>query len=104
MKSESNEAPSRELYEKFFNEEVKKSWGNDVPLTIRQLELTSHTLEMLGIELEEDFCNCKDQWHDPDTGFNLVSNMKAFKSVQDEITRRIEQLKDEEYYEYNNNN
>lgn len=82
--------------EKELNEEVKKSWDNEIPLTIRQLELTSHTLEMLRIELEEDFCNCKDQWHDPETGFNLVSNMKAFKSVQEEIGRRITQLKDEE--------
>jgi hypothetical protein len=82
--------------EKELNEEVKKSWGNDIPLTIRQLELTSHTLEMLRIELEEDFCNCKDQWHDPETGFNLVSNMKAFKSVQEEIDRKIGQLKDQQ--------
>lgn len=94
--SESNEAPSKELYEKFFNEEVKKSWENDIPLTIRQLELTSHTLEMLRIELEEDWCNCKDQWHDPEHGFTLVSNMKSFKSVQEEIDRRIGQLRDEE--------
>lgn len=78
------------------NEEVKKSWANEIPLSIRQLELTSHTLEMLRIELEEDFMNCKDQWHDPDTGFNLVSNMKAFKTVQEEIERRICQLRDEE--------
>lgn len=82
--------------EKELNEEVKKSWDNEIPLTIRQLELTSHTLEMLRIELEEDFYNCKDQWHDPETGFNLVSNMKSFASVQEEIDRRITQLKDEE--------
>jgi len=76
--------------------ETKKSWDNELPLTIRQLQLTSHTLEILRIELEEDWCNCKDQWHDPDTGFNLVSNMKAFKSVQEEIDRKIGQLRDED--------
>ena len=80
--------------EKELNEEEKKSWGNNIPLTRRQLELTSHTLKMLRIELEEDWCNCKDYWHDPKNGFNLVSNMKALKSVQREIDRRISQLND----------
>ena len=51
---------------------------------------------MLRIELEEDWCNCKDQWHDPEHGFTLVSNMKAFKSVQEEIDRKIDQLKDQQ--------
>ena len=76
-------------------EEVKKSWETDIPLTIRQLELTSHTLEMLRIELEEDWCNCKDQRHDPEHGHIFVTNMQAFKRVSEEIDRKIGQLKDE---------
>ena len=81
--------------EKELNEEVKKSWDNEIPLTIRQLELTSHTLEMLRIELEEDWCNCKDQWHDPDHGYNHTSTRIAFRSVECEIERKIGQLKEE---------
>jgi hypothetical protein len=87
--SKSNEAPSKGLYEKFFNEEVKKSWDNDIPFTVRQLELVAHSLDMLKIELEEDWCNCKDQWHDPEHGFTLVTNMKAFECVQQEIDRKV---------------
>jgi hypothetical protein len=62
---------------------------------ISKLQLVRHTLTMLKTELEEDFCNCKDQWHDPSTGHILVENMKAFECVQEEITRKINQLTDE---------
>lgn len=72
--------------------EVEKAWHKKIPLTVRQLELVAHSLDMLKIELEEDWCNCKDQWHDPRTGHTLVATMEAFKSVQQEIDRKVTYL------------
>ena len=61
----------------------------------QRLELVSDVLEKLKLELNEDFSNCKDQWHDPETGYILTKNMKAFDCVQDELRRKMSQIEEE---------
>tara|TARA_R100001086_G_scaffold231987_1_gene152958 strand:- start:886 stop:1092 length:207 start_codon:yes stop_codon:yes gene_type:complete len=61
---------------------------------LQRLELASDVLEKLKLELNEDFFNCKDQWHEPETGHILIENMKALDCVKDEIRRKMSQLQD----------
>lgn len=63
-------------------------------MNIEGLKVAMQALKMLKGELEEEFYNCKDQWHDPSTGHILVENMKAFECVQEEINRKITQLEE----------
>tara|TARA_Y100001937_G_scaffold26301_1_gene37794 strand:- start:62 stop:268 length:207 start_codon:yes stop_codon:yes gene_type:complete len=59
---------------------------------IQQLELVCDVLEKLKLELNEDFFNCKDQWHDPETGYILTKNMKALDCVVDEVRRKMSHI------------
>ncbi len=61
---------------------------------IDRIEFTQRTLKWLGTRVHEDFANCKDQWHDHETGFITHTILQAIKTVNEELERQANQAWD----------